>query len=85
MGYFNVIQPCVVNGLHYVHPTKQPIEVADADAAELLAGGKLEPYPTSVDELATEAAATATEALAEAREKAEEPTTRRPRRPRAED
>lgn len=45
MSLFNVVQPCVVNGLHYVHPTKQPIEVDDDQAAELVAAGSLEPYP----------------------------------------
>ena len=45
MGYYNVVQPCVVNGLHYIHPTEQPIEIGEDVAAELLADGKVEPYP----------------------------------------
>lgn len=45
MAWFNVVAPCVVDGLHYVRPTVQPIEVDDDAAVELLAEGAIEPYP----------------------------------------
>lgn len=45
MPLFNVVQPCAVNGLHYIHPTEQPIEIGEDVAADLLADGKIEPYP----------------------------------------
>ena len=45
MPLFNVVAPCVVDGLHYIHPTTQPIEVDAEAAAELVAAGALEPYP----------------------------------------
>lgn len=48
MGYFNVVQPCVVNGLHYIRPTVQPIEVDDDTAAPLVEAGSLEPYRPGV-------------------------------------
>lgn len=44
MGYYNVIQPCVVGKLHYARPTTQPIEVDDDTAAPLVESGCLEPY-----------------------------------------
>lgn len=44
MGLYNVIAPCLVNGLHYVNPTKQPIEVDDDQAKPLVESGSLEPY-----------------------------------------
>lgn len=44
MGLYNVIQPCTVNGLHYVNRTEQPIQVDDEQAGKLVAAGKLEPY-----------------------------------------
>lgn len=44
MGLYNVTGPCVVGKLHYVRPTTQPIEVDDAEAAELVESGALVPY-----------------------------------------
>lgn len=44
MGLYNVIQPCVVEGRHYVRPITQPIEVDDDEAAELVESGCLTPY-----------------------------------------
>lgn len=44
MGLYNVIQPCFVNGLHYVNPTTQPIQVDDDEAGPLVEAGSLEPY-----------------------------------------
>lgn len=44
MGFYNVVKPCVVGKLHYVRPTKQPIEVADDVAAPLVEDGSLESY-----------------------------------------
>lgn len=45
MGYYNVVAPCVVDKLHYVRPTTQPIEIDDDTAAPLVEAGSLEPYP----------------------------------------
>ena len=47
MTYYNVIQPCVIAGKHYVRPTVQPIEVDDDVAAPLLADGAVTRYLTS--------------------------------------
>lgn len=44
MGLYNVVAPCVVNKLHYVRPTTQPIEVDDAEAGPLVEAGGLTPY-----------------------------------------
>lgn len=44
MSLYNVVGTCVVNHLHYVRPTTEPIEVDDAEADPLVAEGKLEPY-----------------------------------------
>lgn len=44
MGWYQVLAPCVVDGLHYIHPTTQPIEVDDDRAAELVVSGALVPY-----------------------------------------
>lgn len=56
MGLFNVVAPCVVNGLHYVRPTVQPIEVDDAVAGPLVGAGKLQPYPLPAVEQPVKAA-----------------------------
>lgn len=45
MGYYNVVQPCVVGKLHHTRPTTQPIEVDDEAAAPLVQSGCLELYP----------------------------------------
>lgn len=47
MGLYNVVKPCVVDNLHYVRPTTQPIEVDDTEAAELVGSGCLTPYPVA--------------------------------------
>ncbi len=44
MGFYDVVKPCVVGKLHYVRPTKQPIEVDDEMAAPLVEAGSLQPY-----------------------------------------
>jgi len=44
VGLYNVVQPCCVNGLHYVNPTSQPIQVDDEQAASLVEAGSLTPY-----------------------------------------
>lgn len=44
MGFYNVVQPCVVGKLHYARPTSQPIDVDDETAAPLVESGCLEPY-----------------------------------------
>lgn len=46
MGLYNVVSSCVVNGLHYIHPTVQPIEVGDDEAAPLVKAGSLTHYGT---------------------------------------
>lgn len=52
MGRYNVIEPCVVNGLHYARPTAQPIEVDDDKAAPLVEAGSLTPYqPGGIDSI----------------------------------
>lgn len=48
MGYYNVVESCVVGKLHYTRPTVQPIEVDDAVAAPLVATGKLTRYGSAV-------------------------------------
>lgn len=63
MGYFNVVQPCVVAGKHYVRPTVQPIEVDDTVAAPLVESGHLEPYAPGLDALAPGAEAAAKSGL----------------------
>jgi hypothetical protein len=45
MGWYNVVEPCVVGLLHYARPTTQPIEVDDEVAAPLVKAGSLTPYP----------------------------------------
>lgn len=50
MGFYNVVAPCVVGKLHYARPTAQPIEVDDAEAAELVESGSLTPYQPGVPE-----------------------------------
>lgn len=46
MGYYNVVQPCVVEKKHHVRPTVQPVEVDDTIAAPLVESGYLTPYKT---------------------------------------
>jgi hypothetical protein len=49
MGYYNVVQPCVVGGRHYIRPAAQPIEADDAEAAPLVESGSLTPYQPGLD------------------------------------
>lgn len=44
MGFYNVIQPCVVGKLHYARPAVQPIVVDDETAGPLVESGVLVPY-----------------------------------------
>lgn len=90
MSLFNVVQECVVNGLHYVHPTTQPIEVDDEQAAPLVESGCLAPYPArSVIPESIDAVHAAINALTlsppELEVDPDPPAPKRPRKPRAED
>lgn len=44
MGYYSVLEPCVVGKLHYATVPVQPIEVDDDVAAPLVESGSLKPY-----------------------------------------
>lgn len=44
MGYYNVLEPCVVGKLHYASVPVQPIEVDDDVAAPLVEVGSLKAY-----------------------------------------
>ena len=44
MGYFRVLKPCLVGGLHYVSIPVDPIEVDDVVAEPLVADGCLVSY-----------------------------------------
>ena len=43
MGLYTVLQPCVVNNLHYAQVPAAPIEVDDVVAAPLVTSGDLAP------------------------------------------
>ena len=51
MGYYNVLEPCVVGKLHYATVPSQPIEVDDEVAAPLVEAGYLKPYPPGVQSI----------------------------------
>ena len=44
MGFYNVLEPCVVGKLHYATVPVQPIEVDDDVAAPLVESGSLKAY-----------------------------------------
>lgn len=48
MTLYNVIPPCIVNGMHYTRPSRRPVEASDAEAAPLVESGNLVPMPAAV-------------------------------------
>ena len=82
MPQYSVVAPCVVGGKHYTRAHGKPVEVDEAEAAQLVEAGTLEPVasPAPVTPAAGPQAQPVAQAEAAAEAAADEPTARRPRR-----